>query len=136
MSNVYHSSSCLLHYLPITATDLFIHSTNIFTLLYTLNAKNSRHCGKKDRQVPPLTELSSSRRPIIKQAIIIKHDVFGKSIAVRTKINDSSSVITETCRIRKKYSEESGKKLFKRKSRKEKDDGMFEAMTECQRAEM
>ena len=112
MSNVYHSSS-LLHYLPIIAIHLFIHSTNVFTLLYTLNVKNCRHCGT--RQIPPLTELLSSGRPIIKQATIIKHDVFRKSIAVRTKINDSSSVITETWRIRKKYSEKSGKKLFKRK---------------------
>lgn len=90
---------------------------------------------KTDKSLP-----SQSSHPAedqqIKQAIIIKHDVFGKSIPVRTEINDSSSVITETCRIRKKYSEESGKKLFKRKSRKEKDDRMFEAMTECQRAEV
>lgn len=32
-------------------------------------------------------------------------------------------------RVERNYSKE-------RKSRKEKDDGMFEAMTECQRAEM
>lgn len=64
--------------------------------------------------------------------------MFRKSIAVRTKINDSSSVIIEKTeesgrniqrRVERNYSKE-------RKSRKEKDNGMFEAMTECQKAEM
>lgn len=80
--------------------------------------------GRKTDKSLPSQSSQSSRRPIIKEAILPTHDVFRKGITVGTQISDSSSGITETCRLRKKYSKECGKRLFTRKERAEREKMM------------